>query len=119
MGGTWSGEEMDEFERGMAVILSKNHQHFSIMARRGYEKHGRGAVFIWESEGKGALTTYRANFLAINDPAFHRSGPHPRVMTGEYDPSTEFVAIFVGTDETVHSVRVDLATEPFSGPVEV
>jgi hypothetical protein len=111
---------MNEFEEGMATILTKNHQSFSVMARRGYEKHGRGAIFIWESEGKGALTTYRANYLPLTDPAYHRSGPHPREMTGQYDPSAEFVAVFISTDESVQSVRVHLASEqPAEGPIEV
>jgi hypothetical protein len=111
---------MNEFEEGMATILTKNHQSFSTMARRGYQKHGRGAIFIWESEGKGALTTYRANYLPLTDPAYHRSGPHPREMSGEYDPGSEFVAIFIGTDESVRSVRVALASEQSpEGPIEV
>jgi hypothetical protein len=111
---------MNEFEEAMATILTKNHQSFSTMARRGYEKHGRGAIFIWESEGKGALTTYRANYLPLTDPAYHRSGPHPRELSGQYDPDAEFVAVFVGTDESIRSVRVDLApVQPTNGPIEV
>jgi hypothetical protein len=40
-------------------------------------------------------------------------------MTRAYDPASEFVAVFVGTDEDVHTVRVDLAEENQESPFEV
>ena len=113
------GMTMDELEKSMSLILSKNHENFSAMARRGYGKHGRGAIFVWESEGKGAFTTYRSSYLPASDHAFLRAGPHPVQMTGEYDPASEFVTVFVGTDEAVHTIRVSLAPENPKGPLEV
>ena len=102
---------MDEVEQSMAVILEKNHLNFSTMARRGYSKSGRGAVFVWESEGKKPFTTYRSSYLPQSDHAFLKAGPHPAEMTRAYDPASEFVAVFVGTDEDIQTVRVDLAQE--------
>jgi hypothetical protein len=103
-------------EQNMAQILVKNRADFSVMARRGYKKHGRGAIFIWESEEKpaekAAFSTYRANYAPVADPAFARSGPHPKEMAGHYDPETEFVAVFVGAEDEIHAVRVALAAEP-------
>ena len=103
---------MDEKEKNMGQILAKSQADFSTMARRGYKKHGRGAIFIWESEDKGAITTYRASYTATEDPAFQRSGPHPKEMAGDYDPETEFVAVFVGDEDEIHAVKVALAAEP-------
>ena len=103
---------MDEKEKNMSQILAKNHGEFSTMARRGHKKHGRGAIFIWPSEDKDGLTTYRASYTATEDPAFQKSGAHPKEMAGDYDPETEFVAVFVGDEDEVHAVRVTLAEEP-------
>lgn len=102
---------MDEFEQSIAAILTKNHENFSTMAQQGFDKHGRGAVFIWVSEEKGARTTFRSSYIAISDPAFHKSGPHPEQMANEYAPSSEFVVVFVTAEEGVHSFKVDLARE--------
>jgi hypothetical protein len=103
---------MDEKEKDMGQILLKNQDDFSTMARRGYKKHGRGAIFIWPSEDKGGLTTYRASYTPTEDPAFQISGAHPKEMAGEYVPETEFVAIFVGDEDEIHAARVALAEEP-------
>ena len=100
---------MEEFEQSIAAILNKNHESFSRMAQQGFKNHGRGAVFIWESDEKGPRTTFRASYIPLSDPAFHKSGPHPAEMAGEYSPGTEFVAIFVTTEESVHSAKVELA----------
>lgn len=102
---------MEANEQNMAQILVKNQVDFSAMARRGYKKQGRGAIFIWESEEKGAISTFRANYAPVTDPAFGRSGPHPKEMAGQYDPETEFVAVFVGAEDEIHAVRVALAAE--------
>lgn len=109
--GKWG--RMDELEQSMSAILAKNHESFSVMARRGYTKHGRGAIFVWESEGQKPFTTYRSSYLAQSDHAFLKAGPHPVEMTRTYDPSSEFVAVFVGTEEDVHTIRVDLAKNEF------
>ncbi len=103
---------MEANEKDMAQILVKNQMDFSAMARRGYKRQGRGAIFIWESEEKGALSTFRANYAPVADPAFDRSGPHPKEMAGQYDPETEFVAVFVGDEDEIHAVRVALSAEP-------
>jgi hypothetical protein len=102
---------MEEFEQSIAAILTQNHESFSTMAKQGFAKHGRGAVFIWVSEEQGARTTFRSSYVASTDPAFQKSGPHPTQMVGEYTPGTEFVAVFVTPDESVHSFKVDLAKE--------
>ena len=110
---------MDELEQSMSAILAKNHESFSAMARRGYSKNGRGAIFVWESEGKKPFTTYRSSYLPQSDHAFLKAGPHPVEMTRAYDPVSEFVAVFVGTDEDVHTVRVNLAQENPESQFEV
>jgi hypothetical protein len=110
---------MDELEQSLSAILVKNHESFSVMARRGYSKHGRGAVFVWESEGKKPFTTYRSSYLPQSDHAFLKAGPHPVEMTRAYDPASEFVTVFVGTDEEIHTIRVDLAEESRESPFEV
>jgi hypothetical protein len=110
---------MDELEQSMSAILVKNHESFSAMARRGYSKHGRGAIFVWESEGQKPFTTYRSSYLAQSDHAFLKAGPHPVEMTRAYDPSSEFVTVFVGTDEDIHTVRVNLAKESEESQFEV
>jgi hypothetical protein len=110
---------MDEVAQSMAVILEKNHMNFSAMARRGYSKGGRGAVFVWESEGKKPFTTYRSSYLPQSDQAFLNAGPHPAEMARAYDPASEFVAVFVGADEDVHTVRVGLAAENQENQFEV
>jgi hypothetical protein len=110
---------MDEVEQSMAVILAKNHGSFSAMARRGYSKNGRGAVFVWESEGQKPFATYRSSYLPQSDRAFLKAGPHPVEMTRAYDPASEFVAVFVGADEDIHTVRVDLVDESQESQFEV
>ena len=102
---------MDEFEQSIAAILNKNHESFSNMARQGFNRNGRGAVFIWVSEEKGARTTFRANYIAISDPAFHKSGPHPEQMASDYAPGSELVTVFVTAEDGVHSFKVDLAKD--------
>jgi hypothetical protein len=102
---------MDEREQSMSAILTKTHESFSTMARRGYRKHGRGAIFVWESEGEKPFTAYRASYQPQSDHAFINAGPHPAEMTRAYDPATELVVVFVDTDENVHTVRLDLAQE--------
>ena len=110
---------MDEFESTIVAILNKERGTFSAMARRGFRKQGRGAVFIWESEGKGAFTTFRASFLPLSNHAFHQSSsPEPKQMAERYDPHAELVAVFVSADETVHTVRIELSPEQ-PQPLEV
>jgi hypothetical protein len=109
---------MDEVEKSLAVILSKNHDSFSAMARRGFKKSGRGAIFVWESEGKGPFTTFRASYMPVSDAVFQSSGTHPRETAGVYEPGTEFVAVFIGADETVRTLRVDLKPETPPEPTD-
>jgi hypothetical protein len=105
---------MDEAERSMGLILTKNQERFSGMARSGHRNHGRGAVFIWQSEGEddGGLTKYRASYIPADDPAFERCGPHPKEMAHQYDPEAEFIAVFVEPDGGIQTAKVDLAAEP-------
>ena len=102
---------MNELEQSMSAILVKNHENFSAMARRGYKKNGRGAVFVWESEDQKPFTTYRSSYLPQADQAFLKAGPHPAEMARAYDPASELVVVFISTDEDVHTVRIDLAAE--------
>ena len=102
---------MEDFEQSIAAILTKNHESFSKMGQQGFKNHGRGAVFIWVADEKGPRTTFRASYIPLSDPAFNKSGPHPAQMAGEYTPGTEFVAVFITTEESVHSFKVALAKE--------
>lgn len=102
---------MEEFEQSIAAIITKNHENFSTMARQGFDKHGRGAVFIWVSDEQGVRTTFRSSYIAMSDPAFSKSGPYPQQMVRDYSPGAQFVAVFVTTEEGVHSFKVDLAKE--------
>lgn len=105
---------MEDFDESLVAILTRERGNFSAMARGGYRKYGRGAIFVWESEGKGAFTTFRAGFLPLSDHAFHKSGPEPKRMAKQYNPDSELVAVFVTADEQVHTVRIEMAPEPFT-----
>jgi len=110
---------MNELEQTISTILMKNHESFSAMARRGYRKHGRGAIFVWESEGETPYSTYRSSYEPQSDKAFLNAGPDPAEMTRLYDPATELVVIFVDTEQDIHTVRLVLAQESPEGQFEV
>ena len=112
---------MDELEQTLTTILQKNHASFSAMARRGFGKNGRGAVFVWESEGddETPFTTYRSTYQPQSDETFLKAGPDPAAMAKDYDPATELVVVFIDSDADVHTLRLDLAPEDTEGQFEV
>ena len=87
------------------------------MARRGFRKQGRGAIFVWESEGEKPYTTYRSSYQPQSDNAFLKAGQDPEEMTRVYDPATELVVVFVDTDKSMEVYREWLEmTRPAPGP---
>jgi hypothetical protein len=112
---------MNELEQTLTTILEKNHESFSAMARRGYSKSGRGAIFVWETEGDGdkPFTTYRSTYHPQSDEAFLKAGAEPAAMARDYNPATELVVVFVDTVADVHTIRLALAPEGTEEQFEV
>jgi hypothetical protein len=56
--------------------------------------------------------------MPVSDAVFQSSGTHPGEAAGAYDPGAEFVAVFIGADETVRTLRVDLKPESSPEPAD-
>ena len=97
-------------ERWAETVLAHSRGDLSSVARRGFLEHGRGAVFVWPPEGRP--TEYKAAYLPAQADALRQAGNHPKDKTDRYDPERQFVAVFVGPNEDVCTLLVELDSEP-------
>ncbi len=96
-------DEADDARDEHRRFLEENHARISLVARDGYDEHGRGAIFMFEDAildvmgGRAASVTIE--YVADGSEALLRRGGWPTTdhveLVNGYDPETSMI-ILVG-----------------------
>ena len=115
--GTKSEDDLAEYER-VGVLVARKNDLFSAAARKGYEEHGRGAVFyceVWEE----TLPKATPGTCSARSPSLLSVGTEIQRAVAVYRPLSEgVVVISEASPDTMRSLWRGCGCQPTIPPSE-
>lgn len=103
-----SDDALGEYER-IGVLVARKNELLSNVAHKGYEEHGRGAVFYCEG-WEDTLPRATPFYLPASEPEFAGVGTDIQEAVAMYRPLSEGVVVVVTRDNDVFVARLRLPT---------